>query len=46
MMCINDINMSDVMSDNCIQKAQYSYHRVDYMSLHCKEYHTRHLYLM
>ena len=46
MMCTNDIKISDVMSDYCIQKSQYSYHRVDHISLHCKEYHTTHLYLM
>ena len=46
MMCTNDLKIIDVIFDYCIQKRQYSYNGVDYISLHCKEYHTRHLYLM
>ena len=43
MMCTKDIKIICVMSDYCIGKRQYSYHGVDHMSLHCKEYHTKHV---
>ena len=41
-----DIKIIYVMPDYCIGKRKYSYHGVDHMSLHCKEYHTRYLHLL
>ena len=38
-MCTKVIKIICVMSDYCIGKRQYSYHGVDHISLHCKEYH-------
>ena len=46
MMCTKDIKIVYVMSDYCIGKRQYSYHGVDHISFHCKEYHSIHLQLV
>ena len=45
--CISkDIKIIFVVSDCGIGKGQYSYKGVCYISLHCKEHNTRHLYMM
>ena len=45
--CISkDIKTICVVSDYCIGKRGYSYHRVDHILLHHKEHNTRHLHMM
>ena len=43
---LKGIKITCIVSDYSIAKSQYSYHRVGYMSFHCKEHNTRNLHMI